>query len=147
MEVILRENVDNLGHAGELVSVKDGYARNYLLPRGLAYEATEANKRRIESERRARGLKHASDRADADALAARLAAIELRFTAKAGEGDRLFGSITSGDIATRLAEQGVTIDKRHIELSEPLKMIGEFKVPVRLHPEVKGEIRVRVVRE
>lgn len=147
MEVILRENVDTLGRAGELVSVKDGYARNYLLPRGLAYAATEANKRRITSERKARGLKHETERSDADAVAARLAAIELRFVAKAGEGDKLFGSITSSDIAAGLADQGVTVDKRHIELSEPIKTIGVFKVPVRLHPEVKGEIQVWVVRE
>ena len=147
MEVILRETVTKLGRAGEIVKVKDGYARNYLIPRGLAYQATAANKRRIEAERSSRVHRMAVEHADAEALAEALNALELHFTAKAGEGDKLFGSITSADIAAQIAEKGYTVDKRDIELEEPLKMIGIYKVPVRLHAEVKAELRVWVVKE
>jgi large subunit ribosomal protein L9 len=147
MEVILRENVDKLGRAGDVVQVKDGYARNFLLPQGLAYPATAGNKKRVEGERRARGTRVAAARVDADAFATELQGVELSFTAKAGEGDKLFGSITSQDIADRLAERGITVDKRDIELAEPIKSVGAYQVSIRLHPEVKGEIRVWVVRE
>lgn len=147
MEVILRENVDKLGRAGDVVQVKDGYARNFLLPQRLAYPATAGNKKRVEAERKARGTRVAAARADADAFATELQGVELSFTAKAGEGDKLFGSITSQDIADRLAERGITVDKRDIELAEPIKSVGAYQVPIRLHPQVKGEIRVWVVRE
>jgi large subunit ribosomal protein L9 len=133
--------------AGEVVTVKDGYARNYLIPQGLAYRATEANKRRIESEKKSRAQRLAAEHADAESLAAALNGVELHFTAKAGEGDKLFGSITSSDIAAQLAEKGYQVDKRVIELEEPIKMIGIYKVPVRLHAEVKAELRVWVVKE
>jgi len=147
MDVILRKTIDNVGEAGEIVKVKDGYARNYLIPRGLAYQASEDNQRRAEAESARRAGKVASDRADAEALAARLESLELHFNAKAGEGDRLFGSITSGDIAEQVTAQGFTLDKRMIEIEEPIKMIGIYKVPVRLHPEVRAELRVWVVKE
>ncbi len=147
MEVILRDSIPNVGRVGEVVRVKDGYARNYLLPRGLAYPATEAYKRRIASEAKRRIAQLADQQSGAEAVAAELAPLELHFTAKAGEGDRLFGSITSADIAARLHEKGYQIDKRSIEIAEPIKMIGVYQVPIRLHPEVRAEIRVWVVKE
>lgn len=147
MEVILRDDVPNLGQVGELVKVKNGYARNYLIPQGLAYQATEANKRRIESERKQREIRLAEQKSDAEGLAAQLNAIELTFTAKAGEGDKLFGSVTSSDIASELAAKGYKLDKRLIELPEPIKMIGAYPVSIRLHPEVRAEIRVWVTKE
>jgi large subunit ribosomal protein L9 len=147
MDVILRQDVDNVGRTGEVVTVKDGFARNYLLPRGLAYAATEANRRRLESERSARQKRHLAEVGTAREVATKLEALSLTFTMKAGEGDRLFGSVTASDIADRLAAEGFPTDKRHIELEEPLKALGVYKVPVRLHPEVKPELRVWVVRE
>ncbi len=147
MEVILRETVENVGRAGEVVKVKDGYARNYLIPKGLAYVATAANKRRTEAAATRLAGKVAAEQGDAEALSARLAGLELRFAVKAGEGDKLFGSITSADIAAKLAEQGMEVDKRVIELDEPIKMIGVYQVPIRLHAEVRGEVRVWVDRE
>lgn len=147
MEVILRDDVPNLGQVGELVKVKNGYARNYLIPQGLAYQATEANKRRIESERKQREIRLGEQKSGAEGLAAQLGAIELTFTVKAGEGDKLFGSVTSGDIASELAAKGYKLDKRLIELPEPIKMIGTYPVSIRLHPEVRAEIRVWVTKE
>jgi large subunit ribosomal protein L9 len=147
MEVILRKTVDQLGSAGEIVKVKPGYARNYLLPQGLAYPATPGNKRRVQAEAGRRASLAATEKGDAEAFAGRLASVELTFTAKAGEADKLFGSITTADIAERLAEQGLSIDRRIIELEEPIKMIGIYKVPVRLHPEVHADVRVWVVKE
>ncbi|KPK00851.1 MAG: 50S ribosomal protein L9 [Gemmatimonas sp. SG8_28] len=147
MEVILRDDVPNLGRVGEIVKVKDGYARNYLIPQGLAYAATPGNKRRIESEAKRRTIRLAEQKSDAEATAARLAGVALAFTAKAGEGDKLFGSITSADIAKQLAQQGYTVDKRIIELAEPIRMIGDWSVRIRLHPEVRAEIMVSVTRE
>lgn len=147
MEVILRDHIPNLGRVGEIVTVKDGYARNYLIPHGLAYQATEGNKRRIESEAKHQAIRLAEQKADADAVAARLADVELHFTAKAGEGDKLFGSITTGDIAVQLKERGFPIDKRLIELREPIRLIGAHPVTIRLHPDVRAEIRVWVAKE
>jgi large subunit ribosomal protein L9 len=147
MEVILRDDVPNLGRVGEIVKVKDGFARNYLIPQGLAYAATPGNKRRIESEAKRRTIRLAEQKSDAEATAARLAGVALAFTAKAGEGDKLFGSITSADIAKQLAQQGYTVDKRIIELAEPIRMIGDWSVRIRLHPEVRAEIMVSVTRE
>ncbi|HXE58716.1 MAG TPA: 50S ribosomal protein L9 [Gemmatimonadales bacterium] len=145
MEVILREDVKSLGKAGELVKVKPGYARNYLLPKGLAYEATEGNKKRIAAETRARAARLAAERSEAEAAAARLAGVQLTLTAKAGEEGRLFGSITAQDIAEALAAQGHPVDRRRIELDQPIKVLGTHTVTVRLHPEVHGEVQVRVV--
>ena len=147
MDVILRENVDKLGAAGAVVSVKDGYARNYLLPRGLAYPATEGNKHRLEAESKSRARRADAEVAKASEVAARLEAVSLSFTMKAGEGDKLFGSVTTHDIAERLKAEGFDVDKKTVELAEPIKALGVYKVPVRLHPDVKPEIRVWVVKE
>lgn len=147
MEVILREDVKSLGKAGALVRVKPGYARNFLLPQGLAYEATAGNKKRIEAESKARLARAAHDRAEADAQAAKLGAVALTIAAKAGEGDRLFGSITAQDVADRLALAGHAVDKRRIELDHPIKQLGEHTVAIRLHPEVHATVRVTVVPE
>lgn len=147
IEVILREDVKDLGRAGSLVRVKPGYARNYLLPRGLAYEATEGNRRRIEAETRARTVRLESERSGAEQFAASLAGVTLTLTAKAGEGDRLFGSITAQDIADALAGQGLELDKRRIVLEHPLKQLGEHVVPVHLHPDVNAEVKVIVAAE
>jgi large subunit ribosomal protein L9 len=146
MDVILRQDVPDLGKAGQIVSVRDGYGRNYLLPRGLAYPATAGNKARVAGEARRRGEIAAGHKSEAEALAQRLVAQDLTFTARVGEGDKLFGSITSADIAARLAELGHPVDKRLIELDEPIKMVGVYKVPVRLHSDVRPELRVWVVK-
>jgi len=147
MDVILRENVANLGKAGEVVTVKDGYARNFLLPKGLAYQATEGNRKRLESERKRKLQLHAAEIGEAQVVAAKLAEVSLTFQMKAGEGDKLFGSVTTADIAGQLEAQGYELDRRQIELDEPLKALGVYKVPIRLHADVKPEIRVWVVRE
>jgi large subunit ribosomal protein L9 len=147
MEVILREDVKSLGKAGELVKVKPGYARNYLLPRGLAFEATEGNRKRILAESKARGARMAEERTTAEAFAATLRGVSITLARKAGEGDRLFGSITAQDLADALARQGHAVDRRKIELEHPIKSLGEHLVPVRLHHEVQAELRVTVVAE
>lgn len=147
MEVILRENVDKLGRAGQVVKVKDGFARNYLLPMQLAYTATEGTKRRVAEEQKRVQNQLAMERADADALGAKLTALTLEFAAKTGDGDRLFGSITSADISAKLADLGHQVDKRIIELSEPIKQVGDHRVPVRLHPDVRPELNVVVRKE
>ena len=147
IEVILREDVQHLGKAGTLVRVKPGYARNFLLPRGLAYEATEGNKKRILAEQKGRVTRLAAEKVDADALAARLSGVSFTVKAKAGEGDRLFGSVTSQDLASRLAERGFAIDKRRIELDHAIKELGTHTVSIRLHPEVRAEIKVTVEQE
>ena len=145
MDVILREDVKTLGKAGELVRVKPGYARNFLLPRGLAFEATEGNKRRIAAEQKARSAKVAEQRTGAEDEARKLSTVAVTITARAGEEGRLFGSITSQDIADALEKQGVAVDKRRIELEHPIKMLGWHTVPVRLHADVTAEVRVQVV--
>jgi large subunit ribosomal protein L9 len=147
IEVILREDVKDLGKAGALVRVKPGYARNFLLPRGLAYEATAGNKKRIEGEQRARVQRASAEKSEALDLASRLTQVHLKLRAKAGEGDKLFGSITSQDLATALAGQGFPIDRRRIELDHPIKSLGFHSVAIRLHPEVHAEIKVTVEPE
>ena len=147
MEVILREDVSNLGKSGELVKVKPGYARNYLLPRGLAYEATEGNKKRIQAEAKARVTRQAAEKTEAEAVAATLSGLAIRIAAKAGEENRLFGSITAQDIADALAQAGHPVDKRKIELEHPIKTLGFHAVPVRVHHEVQAEVKLTVVAE
>ena len=147
MDVILRQDVDNLGHAGELVTVKDGFGRNYLLPRGLAYLASDANRKRIESEAKSRVRKAGAQLDSARELAERLEAVSLTFAMKAGEGEKLFGSVTAADVADRLLAEGFTVDKKAVELGEPIKALGVYKVAVRLHHDVKPEVRVWVVKE
>jgi large subunit ribosomal protein L9 len=147
IELILREDVKSLGKAGEMVRVKPGYARNYLLPQGLAYEATDGNKKRIAAETKARASRQDAERTEAERAAAALGQVALTLTGKAGEEGKLFGSITTQDLADALARQGHQIDKRRIELDHPIKTLGHHTVAVRLHPEVHAEVHVSVVAE
>jgi len=147
MQVILRQRIDTLGDAGEIVDVKPGYGRNYLIPQGLAYEATEANKRRLEAERARSVAKEAETLQDAQKRAGSIEGVSLTFNARAGQEGKLFGSITSADIAEKLAEQGITVDRRQIELDEPIKSLGVTSVPIRLHPQVRPEVKVWVIAE
>ena len=147
IEVILREDVKTLGKAGEMVRVKPGYARNYLLPPGLAFEATEGNKKRIAAETRAKGARSAAEKAEAEKAAAKLSAVSLTIPGKAGEEGKLFGSVTAQDVADALGRAGQVVDRRRIELEHPIKSLGEHVVTVRLHPEVQAEVRVSVVPE
>jgi large subunit ribosomal protein L9 len=147
IEVILREDIKTLGRAGEMVRVKPGYARNYLLPQGLAYEATEGNQKRIAAETRVRTARNQAERTEAERFAATLREVTLTLAGKAGVEGKLFGSITSQDIADALARQGYTVDRRKIELDHPIKTTGAHSVAVRLHPEVNAELRVSVVAE
>ncbi len=147
MEVILREDVDKLGNRGELVKVAAGYARNFLLPRRLAVAATDANRKIVEQERQAHLRKEAKLKSESEDLAKLLNGVSVTITQKAGENDQLFGSVTSKDIADALAAKNFTIDRKKIQLDEPIKQLGEFKVPVRLHREVTVEITVNVAKE
>jgi large subunit ribosomal protein L9 len=147
MEVILREHVDNLGRRGEVVKVADGYARNYLLPRKLALLVTDGNKRQIERERAKLDAKEADEKRVVDAVADRLANVEVVITRKVGETDALYGSVTTADIAEALNAKGFDIDKRKLQLAEPIKKVGETKVPVKLHREVTVVVNVKVVAE
>jgi len=131
MEVILREDVQHLGAAGDVVKVKDGYARNYLLPKGLAYPATDANKKKIAYETEA----------------ARIAEVRLTFSVKVGEEDKLYGSVTASDVQRKLEELGIRVDKRRVDLPEPIRELGEFRIGIKLHPDVRPEIQVSVVKE
>ena len=147
MDIILRQDVEKLGRAGDLVTVKDGYARNYLLPHGLAYVATEGNRRRLEAEARLKAKRAGAQLESAREVATRLEAVSLTFAMKAGEGDKLFGSVTAADIADRLHAEGHAVDKKAVDLDEPIKALGVYKVPIRLHHDVKPEVRVWVVKE
>jgi large subunit ribosomal protein L9 len=147
MEVILREDIEKLGTRGQIVKVKDGYARNYLVPRRLAVLATEANKKIVEQERQSWLRKEAKVQADAEGLAALLKDVKLEFARKAGEEDHLFGSVTALDIEGGLARQNFTIDKKKIHLDEPLKTLGEHKVTLHLYKGVTAEITVNIVKE
>ncbi len=147
IEVILREDVKTLGRAGEMVRVKPGYARNYLLPQGLAFEATEGNKKRIAAESKARTSRDQAEKTEAQKVAATLGEVTVHLSGKAGEEGKLFGSITSQDVADALARAGHTVDKRRIELDHPIKTIGEHTVSIRLHSEVHAQLRVSVVAE
>ena len=147
MDVILREDVKALGKAGEMVRVKPGYARNYLLPQGLAFEATEGNKKRIAAETRARTARGQAERTEAEREAATLSAVALTLAGKAGEEGKLFGSITAQDIAAALATHGFTVDKRKIELEHPIKTVGSHTVSVRLQSDVHAEVKVTIVPE
>jgi large subunit ribosomal protein L9 len=144
MEVILKEDVANLGFRGEVVKVADGYARNYLLPRKLAMQATDTNKAVIEQMKSSAARRSAGEKAKAEEFAVKLDAVALAFTRKVGEAGHLFGSVTSADIAAELAAQGIEVDRRKIQLGDPLKSVGEFTVAVRLHREVTAHIKVKV---
>lgn len=147
MEIILKRTVENLGDAGEIVDVKPGYARNYLIPQGLALRATASNRRRLEEERRHSLRAEERAKEKADELAQRIEGRSLTFTVLAGEEGKLFGSVTSADIAEELEGEGVTVDRRKIVLEEPIKELGVYRVPVDLHPEVRPEVKVWVVAE
>ena len=147
MEIILREDVQHVGKAGEVVKVKDGYARNFLLPKGLAYPATEGNKKRIAFEADRLARQRAAEKQTAEGEAAKLAGLSLTFPVKVGEEEKLYGSVTAGDIQRRLEEQGIHVDKRKIDLPEPIRALGEFRVGVKYHAEVRPEIVVVVVKE
>ncbi len=147
MEVILREDVERLGTRGQVVKVAPGYARNFLLPKRLAVAATEANKKIVEQERQAYLRKEAKLKTEAEDLSKLLGGVSVSIAQKAGENDQLFGSVTSKDIAEALEKQNFTVDRRKIQLEEPIKQLGEFKVPVRLHRDVTAEVTVQVVRE
>ena len=147
MEVILKEDVPKLGHRGDVIKVAEGYGRNYLLPRKLAIEATQANKAVIEQMKQSAVRRSAVEKADSEALAKQLETISLTFQRKAGEKDHLFGSVTSSDIAEALEHKGFNIDRRKIHLNEPLKNLGEFDVAVRLHRDVTSHVKVTVEKE
>src|SRR3990172_7377623 len=145
MEVILREHVDNLGRRGEVVKVADGYARNYLLPRKLALLVTEGNRKQIERERAKFEVKEAEDQKVAQAIADRMASVEIVIARRVGETDALYGSVTAADIAEALAAKGFDIDRRRLQLGEPIKKGGEVDLPVKLHREVIARVKVKVV--
>jgi large subunit ribosomal protein L9 len=147
MEVILREHVENLGRRGEVVKVADGYARNYLLPRKLALLVTEGNKKQIERERAKLDAKEAEEKRVVEVVAERLATVEVVIARKVGETDALYGSVTAADIVEVLNAKGFDVDKRKLQLTEPIKKIGEVKVPVKLHREVTVPVTVKVVAE
>ena len=147
MKIILREHVDHLGERGEIVTVAPGYGRNFLLPKGLAYLATPGNIKQIEHQKRVWTARDMKDQLDAEALAARLAALDLSVTHKAGESGTLYGAVTPIEIAALLDSKGIDIDRRKLELSEPIKSIGEYEIRVRLHPKVSGAVKLHVVAE
>ena len=147
MEVILRQAIDTVGKPGDIVDVSPGYARNYLIPRGLAYLATAGNRKRIAQEKARLEAAENERIGAAQGLAAKLEAVSLTFSARVGDEEKLFGSVTAADIAHQLHEQGFEIEKRQIDLHEPIKALGVYKVPIRLHAEVKPEIRVWVIKQ
>jgi large subunit ribosomal protein L9 len=147
MEVILREHVDNLGRRGDVVKVADGYARNYLLSRKLALTVTEANRKQIDRERKVVEARETEERQTAEAFSNRLSQIEIVISRRVGETEALYGSVTTADIAEALAAKGLEIERRKIQLDEPIKQLGDFTVPVRLHRDVAGTVKVSVVRE
>jgi large subunit ribosomal protein L9 len=147
MEVILRQAIEKLGHPGDIVKVSPGYARNYLLPRGFAYEATAGNKKRIAQEKERLDQAEEKRRESATELAGRLESVSLTFSARVGDEGKLFGSVTSSDIAHQLEAQGFAVEKRQIDLHEPIRALGVYKVPIRLHADVHPEIKVWVIKQ
>jgi len=147
MKLILRKDSSTLGRVGEVISVKDGFARNYLIPRGIAYEATDGNLRQLDEERKQQSRRVDKERTQAEALASHLEKTSVTIKMKVGEEDKLFGSVTAQMIAESLAEKEIVLDKRHIELEEPLKALGIYDVPVKLAGGVTGKVKVWIVRE
>ena len=147
MEIILQEDVDKLGTRGQVVNVANGYARNFLLPRKLGIEATPGNMKRLEKMRATFAKKEATEKEAAQKLAELLSAVSLSFTRKAGENDQLFGSVTSGDVADALAAQGFQIEKRKIMLADPIKVVGEYQIPIKLHREITATVKLTVSKE
>lgn len=147
MEIILRQHVETLGKRGEIVKVADGYARNYLLPRKLALPVTEGNKRHVERERKLMDQHEAEERTQAEAMATALRAVDIAITRRVGDTDQLYGSVTASDVAEFLKSKGFDIDRRKLILPEPLKALGEFDVPLKLHRDVTVPLKVKVVKE
>jgi large subunit ribosomal protein L9 len=147
MEVILREHVDNLGKRGEIVKVADGFARNYLLPRKLALPATAGNRKHVERERKIMETREAEEKGAAEAISTRLAAVDISIARRVGDTEQLYGSVTAADIVEFLKGKGFEIDRRKLILPEPLKSLGEFDVPLKLHREVTVPLKVKVVKE
>jgi large subunit ribosomal protein L9 len=147
MEVILREHVENLGQRGDVVKVANGYARNYLLPRKLALTVTEGNRKQIDRERKVADMREAEERQGAEAIATRLADAVIVIARRVGETEALYGSVTSADIAEGLAARGFEVERRKIQLAEPIKQLGEFQVPIRLHRDVTATVKVVVAKE
>ena len=147
MEVILREHVDNLGRRGEIVKVAPGYARNYLLPRKLALAVNEGSKRQIEREKKLAEARELEEKTQAEAYAQRLAQADIQIARRVGENDTMYGSVTSADVAHALQAKGFEIDKRKIQMADPLKALGEFKVPVKVHRDVTADVTVKVIAE
>jgi len=147
MKVILRKDMETVGRVGDVVTVKDGYARNFLIPRQVAYEATESNLRQLEEEKKQHTRQQDRERKNAETMAVALEKISVTLKMKVGEDDKLFGSVTAQMIADSLAEKGITIDKRHIELEDSLKALGIYDVPVKLGGGVTSTVKVWIVRE
>ena len=148
MEVILRQTIENVGNPGDIVKVSNGYARNYLLPHGLAYQATPGNLKRIAAEKARLEAAENERRQSARTLADRLEQVSLTFSARVGEEEKLFGSVTTADIVQQLHAQGFPeIEKRQVDLHDPIKSLGVYKVPIRLHADVKPEIKVWVIKQ
>jgi large subunit ribosomal protein L9 len=147
MEVILREDVSKLGRRGEVVKVAEGYGRNYLLPRGLALAVTDANKAKIEKERKAHEARLAKEKSEFESLATRIGGLRFVAPRKVGENDVLYGSVTSGDVAEFLKAKGIEIDKRKVLLDEPIKRLGDHEVKIKLHPEVVATLKLMVSKE
>jgi len=147
MEVILREHIDNLGRRGEVVKVAAGYARNFLLPRKLALVVTEANRQQIEREKKVAEVRDAQERSAAEAYSQRLEQLEIEIARRVGENDVMYGSVTSADIAHALEAKGFEVDKRKIQLVDPIKALGQVEVPVKVHRDVTARVRVKVVAQ
>jgi large subunit ribosomal protein L9 len=147
MQIILQEDVEKLGNRGQIVEVAEGYARNFLLPRKLALEASAGNMKRLERMRATFAKKEATEKDAAQKLAELLAGVSLSLTRKAGENDQLFGSVTTADLAAALEAQGYTIDKRKITLTDPIKLVGEYQIPIKLHREVIANVKLAVTKE
>ena len=146
MEIILREHVDNLGRRGDVVNVAAGYARNYLLPRKLALPVTVGNRRQIERERKLVEVREAGEKQAAEAFAARIGAVACVVARRVGDQDALYGSVTAADVAECLAAQGLEVDKRKVQLDEPIRKLGDFTVPIKVHREVTAQVALKVVK-
>jgi len=147
MQIVLKEDIEKLGRRGEVVKVADGYARNYLLPLGKALPATDGNLKVIEREKRRYVVRLTKEKEENQAVASRIQALSLTLVRRVGESDVLYGSVTSADVAEALAKEGVVVDKRRIQLGDPIKSLGIYTIPIRLHPEVTTEVKVWVVKE
>ncbi len=147
MRLILRTDVEQLGKRGEVVKVTPGYARNFLVPKGMAYEFSEGNLKRFEKERKVLEVRQVKEQQEAQALAGRLAKVSCTIVKKVGDSDTLYGAVTNADVAEALTKEGFSIDKRRIVLDDPIKTLGIYTVPIRIHPEVTAELKVWVVKE